>query len=729
MPMNAVLWYYTGAGQATSRCIPAEMTDIMDRAVDAVNRKQERLNIPVRSAAAMVFRYVGRKFSSQIRAAAFIVLYLFLFQTIVAGKPAGGTARIAFGIFFVIIGLTFFMEGLVLGLMPLGEAVGLQLPRRRRLSQVLIFGLAAGFVATLAEPAISTLQAAGSGTPAWESPLLFYLLETRPQRLISVIGAGVAAAVALSLLRYAWDIKLAPYLLSVLAAALILTIISSFHSSLRSVIALAWDSGAVTTGPVTVPLVLTLGIGVSRSTGRQGGASGGYGTIALASLFPVISVLLYSLILSGSLPAPMNESQFFSPQNREAVLTLFSEEQELERYAYTAGGAEGRSSYYADEQRHREAVQTLNKGRDLLGSLPLEYWMRESASQEELSWLEGASAESSAPSLPSEDTDAASAYLQVFREEFLLALRAVLPLTVLLLLVLIGLLCDRPRSTDEFLLGIIITAAGMMFLTAGIRLGLVPLGDTVGSELTRIYEAQASEEEHIIEDFDPSLVFEAVDTGGERSRYFYLTKDGELIPVPFNPAHYDQGSGTYTHVQVIPPLFGSGLTLAGLIFVLLFAFGLGYGSTLAEPALNALGRNVEEISVGTVTQRGVVRAVSVGVGLGIAVGIVRLLYAFPVEFLLIPGYLLLIPLTIWGEPDFTGIAWDSGGATTGPVTVPLVMAMGLGISATLSLADGFGLLASASLFPVLTVQLYGMAVRLRQRRTTRLLGEEGEAHE
>jgi hypothetical protein len=81
---------------------------------------------------------------------------------------------------------------------------------------------------------------------------------------------------------------------------------------------------------------------------------------------------------------------------------------------------------------------------------------------------------------------------------------------------------------------------------------------------------------------------------------------------------------------------------------------------------------------------------------------------------------LLFPLTYWSEEDFAGIAWDCGGVTTGSVTVPLVLAMGMGIGGELNVIDGFGVLAMASVYPVITVLLYGMIVRFRQRRSFQL---------
>ena len=88
----------------------------------------------------------------------------------------------------------------------------------------------------------------------------------------------------------------------------------------------------------------------------------------------------------------------------------------------------------------------------------------------------------------------------------------------------------------------------------------------------------------------------------------------------------------------------------------------------------------------------------------------------PACWLLVPGYLLLLILTYYSDEEFTGLAWDSGGVTTGPITVPLVLAMGLGIGGGLNVVDGFGIVSMASLFPILTMLIFGIRVRRRQNR-------------
>jgi hypothetical protein len=98
-------------------------------------------------------------------------------------------------------------------------------------------------------------------------------------------------------------------------------------------------------------------------------------------------------------------------------------------------------------------------------------------------------------------------------------------------------------------------------------------------------------------------------------------------------------------------------------------------------------------------------------------GLSRILFDIPLVWLIIPPYLLLIPLTIFSEEEFTAIAWDSGGVTTGPVTVPLVLAMGLSIGGELNVVDGFGVLALASAFPIITVLVFGLYAKAKQKQS------------
>jgi len=149
--------------------------------------------------------------------------------------------------------------------------------------------------------------------------------------------------------------------------------------------------------------------------------------------------------------------------------------------------------------------------------------------------------------------------------------------------------------------------------------------------------------------------------------------------------------------------------VGGKIAAMAFAFFLGYGATLAEPALNALGVTVEKITVGAFKKSMLMQTVAIGVGLGIAFGVLKITFDVPLTYILIPLYLLLIPLTIISSESFVNFAWDSAGVTTGPITVPLVLAMGLGIGANVpGIKEGFGILAMASVMPIIAVLTVGL---------------------
>ena len=633
-----------------------------------------RIHIPRRAALAMVWNYAKSRVLGQLRSISFILLYLVGFQILVLGSTPAHALRIAGGVGMVVLGLACFLEGLILGLMPVGERVGVQLPRRCGIGMIVGFGLLLGIGSTFAEPAIAALRAAGSTVTAWGSPLLYALLNRYPEALVTAIAIGVGVAVAFGMVRFFYGLSIKPFIFVLIPLLLLVSGYCAMDPSLSAILGLAWDAGAVTTGAVTVPLVLALGIGVSRASGKQEDAGGGFGIIMLASTFPVLAVLILGIFLHSDMPAPASGEAFFHADNRAAALRLFDSEADMQRHALRLAGEEART------------------------------------------WFPAAPEEV----LPSVEVDRLPPVLDVMKTEGLLSLRAVLPLTTLLLVVL-GLLRTRLRHMDEVGLGIVLALVGMALLTTGIRTGLASLGEQVGRPLPRVFRSTAKEEGRILlQPFDTADVWTAFSPDGRPERFFHLNdKSGVPHPEPFDPERYDAETRRYEHIVHSRPLFGPELTLAGIGLVFLFAFGLGYGSTLAEPALSALGRTVEEVSVGTIRGGSVVRAVSLGVGVGLMVGVARLLYDIPTIWLLLPPYLLLLPLTYWSEEDFASIAWDCGGVTTGGITVPLVLAMGLGIGGELHVSDGFGLLAMASAYPIVSVLLFGLAVRSRQRKHLR----------
>ena len=670
--------------------------------------------IPFRDAIVMLSGYAKSRIAEQIRSVAFIIIYLIVFQTLILGVPLANALATAGGIALVVFGLAFFLEGLVLGLMPLGERVGVKLPTRVGIAVIAIFGLILGFGATLAEPAISALKTAGSTVTAWDSPLLFMLLGQYADWLVLSVGIGVGIAVSLGMFRFYYNISIKPFILIIIPILLILSVFYSFNSNLGKIIGLAWDCGAVTTGAVTVPLVLALGIGVSRAASKGKGSSSGFGIVLLASAFPVLAVFLLGLILNLKAPASTIESVFFSPENRNNALMLFDSEEKLRQHAFTHGTEEGRRAFYNDEEAYIQTITSLkdntNTRQTLLGSLTLENWVINKASENERGSLSDLKM--------TEEKVASVSFSKTIAEESVSGARAVIPLSLLLLIVLLAFLREKLRYKDEVALGIIFTLIGMTLLTSGIKLGLASLGGEVGAQLPRAF---AREDKYIdrvlINNFDKELLYSTIASDGTQKTYFNYAEDDKIRPIEFRKEQFDETHGRYEHIITQAPLFGSKLSVLGIILVLIFAFGMGYGATLAEPALNALGMTVEGITVGTIKRTQIVQVVSFGVGIGIVLGLSRILFDLPLVWLIVPSYILLIPLTIMSEEEFTAIAWDSGGVTTGPVTVPLVLAMGLSIGGELNISDGFGVLALASAFPILTVLLYGLYAQAKQRKS------------
>jgi len=162
-----------------------------------------------------------------------------------------------------------------------------------------------------------------------------------------------------------------------------------------------------------------------------------------------------------------------------------------------------------------------------------------------------------------------------------------------------------------------------------------------------------------------------------------------------------------------------------LFWLLLFGFGLGFSTTIAEPALIAVTKEASVVAakgkfIGSDSASmasyalGLRITVALSVGVAILVGLIRILKGWPVHFFIIGGYVVVMIMTAFAPKEIVGIAYDSGGVTTSTVTVPLVTALGVGLASSIRgrnpLVDGFGLIAFASLLPMVFVLAYGMVV-------------------
>ena len=156
-------------------------------------------------------------------------------------------------------------------------------------------------------------------------------------------------------------------------------------------------------------------------------------------------------------------------------------------------------------------------------------------------------------------------------------------------------------------------------------------------------------------------------------------------------------------------------------WVYVFAAAIGFATTVAEPALIAVSMKAQEISGGSLSAWGLRMAVAVGVAAGVALGVFRIVTGTPLPYYIMVGYLVVIIQTMKSDRMIIPLAYDSGGVTTSTVTVPVVTALGLGLASTIPgrspLIDGFGLIAFASLFPMMSVMGYALLTAWWARRS------------
>jgi hypothetical protein len=158
-------------------------------------------------------------------------------------------------------------------------------------------------------------------------------------------------------------------------------------------------------------------------------------------------------------------------------------------------------------------------------------------------------------------------------------------------------------------------------------------------------------------------------------------------------------------------------------WVYIFAFAIGFSTTVAEPALIAVAIKANQVSGGAIGVWGLRIAVAIGVAVGISLGTWRIVTGYPLHYFIISGYILVIIQTFFAPRIIVPLAYDSGGVTTSTVTVPLVAALGLGLAESVPgrspLLDGFGLIAFASLFPIISVMAYAQISEYLATRNNR----------
>lgn len=171
--------------------------------------------------------------------------------------------------------------------------------------------------------------------------------------------------------------------------------------------------------------------------------------------------------------------------------------------------------------------------------------------------------------------------------------------------------------------------------------------------------------------------------------------------------------GVNVGLQPVGELIGSALSKTKKVWmIVLFGFILGIVVTIAEPDVRVLGTQVDTVSGGEIPQSILIMAVALGVGIFVALAMLRIILNINILYILIVGYAIVFLLAAFTPPNFVPISFDSGGVTTGPLTVPFILALGVGVATVIrgksSTSDGFGLVALASIGPIISVLLLGV---------------------
>lgn len=235
-----------------------------------------------------------RSMLNSLRDLAPIILVIAFFQIFVLQQPPDNVASLLVGTLFVVMGLTFFIYGLEMGLFPIGESMAHAFARKGSIFWLLTFAFALGFGTTVAEPALIAIadEAAEVAADAGHIAITEESMEAYATGLRYTVALSVGVAIMIGVLRILlnWSIH---YMIMI--GYIIVIIVTSFAPA--EIIGIAYDSGGVTTSTITVPLVTALGIGLASSISGRNPMVDGFGLIAFASLLPIIFVLIYGILI------------------------------------------------------------------------------------------------------------------------------------------------------------------------------------------------------------------------------------------------------------------------------------------------------------------------------------------------------------------------------------------------------------------------------------------------
>ena len=465
-----------------------------------------------------------------------IVLMLSIF---VIPMELGSVVMFLTGALMLIVGMGFFQLGAEMAMTPLGEGVGVQISKMKKLLTVLLTGFLMGVIITVSEPDLQVLAGQVPSVPNMV--------------LIMTVAVGVGLFLALAIVRIRYKISLS-MLLIVCYLALIL--VSMFVP--KEFLAVAFDSGGVTTGPMTVPFIMAMGVGLASVRSDKNAANDSFGLVALSSVGPILAVLILGC--------------FFKPT--EAAYTLTD--------AATV-------------------VTTQDVARVFAQGLPL------------------------------------------YAREVLLSL-----VPILWVFLIFQWLTHRYHGLQikRIIVGFGYTYIGLVLFLCGANVGFAPVGAYLGKELAGL------------------------------SFRWILVPIGALI---------------------------------------------GYYIVKAEPAIQVLNHQVETVTNGAISVKMMNRCMQIGVAASVGLAMLRVLTGISIQWFVIPGYIIALVLSRLVPDIFIGIAFDSGGVASGPMTSTFLLPLSIGVCEALGgnlMTDAFGVVALVALTPLIAIQLMGLVYKLKTAKRT-----------
>lgn len=465
-----------------------------------------------------------------------ITIIVIILHFSLAPMPKGLFMLFSIGAIMLIFGMGLFTLGADMSMMPMGERIGAELTKSRKLLLLVTISFLMGFMITVAEP---DLQVLAGQVPSIPDVII-----------IGTVALGVGIFLVLAILRIVFQIKLSHMLILFYAVIFILA-----YFTPNNFVPVAFDSGGVTTGPITVPFIMALGLGVAAVRGGKSAHDDSFGLVALCSVGPILAVLVLGLIYNSS------------GSYTEVVIT------------------------------------EVNSLREAFG-----------------------------------------VFFHAFPEYFQHVAIALLPIVIAFIIFQVFFLKLPKSQLIKMTVGVIYTYMGLVIFLAGVNIGFLPAGNFIGYALGA------------------------------------LDNNWVLIPI-------------------------------GMI--------MGFFIVAAEPAVHVLNKQVEDVTGGAISKRSMLISLSLGVAVSIGIAMIRVLKGVSIWYFIVPGYAIAIILTFFVTPIFTGIAFDSGGVASGPMTATFMLPFAMGAADAAGsniLTDAFGLVAMVAMTPLITIQILGVVYNIKTNK-------------